>query len=341
MAPAFEYLGTDMTFGEFKRYVDRLCRPELHISGYDWRCLTSGEKDIDIKSFAKKLATNKTLTSLSLTHIKLRAASVVLLADALKKNTVLQSFAIQDIKILDEGVFAIAEALEANKTLHSLTLGGTGMGAAGVKQLCSALKVNRSLKDLDLSGNFEGLGDAGFKSLGALLGTNETALTSLHLGSSHVGPDGIAHLAEGLYTNTTLISLNLHNLVKTAFSSGKSLESFAALCAALVRNTTLCEIDMRRAYLGPYPGPEAVKLLRAVLPYNDSLRQLTIANASLSSQVRRSRKKIALDDRVPHAVATWLEKWNAPAAADPASAGPSGTKKRKRMTEAERLRAAL
>ena len=104
-------------------------------------------------------------------------------------------------------MFAIAEALELNKTLNSLSLSMTDMGAAGVKHLSTVLKINRSLKHLDLSGNFEGLTDAGVKSLGALLGSNETVLSSLDLGSSHVSPAGIAHLAEGLFTNTIHSSL--------------------------------------------------------------------------------------------------------------------------------------
>ena len=118
----------------------------------------------------------------------------------------LQSLAIQELKIQDGGVFAIAEALELNKTLNSLSLSMTDMGAAGVKHLSTVLKINRSLKHLDLSGNFEGLTDAGVKSLGALLGSNETVLSSLDLGSSHVSPAGIAHLAEGLFANTTHVS---------------------------------------------------------------------------------------------------------------------------------------
>jgi len=257
---------------------------------------------------------------------------------------VLQSLGIHELKILDEGVFALAKALEVNQTLHSLALSSTGMGAAGVKQLSSALKVNRSLTKLDISGNFEGVTDAGVKSLGALLGANETSLTFLGIGNSHVGPEGIAHLAEGLFTNTTLVSLKLCDLRKSAFSSGKSLESFAALCAALVRNSTLTSIDMSFVC----PSQEAVELLETVLPMNDSLQELEIGDAdpheayrNLMDKVRQPRKKTGLDAGVPHAVATWLEKWNAPAAAVPASAGTSGTKKRKRMTEAERLRAAL
>jgi len=245
-------------------------------------------------------------------------------------------------------VFALAEALEVNKSLRSLELSyRTGMGAAGVKQLSYSLKLNRSLTQLNLSGNFEGLTDAGVKSLGFLLGTNETSLRALDVGGSHVGPSGIVHLAEGLFTNTTLASLGLSDLRKVAFSSGKSLESFAALCAALVRNSTLTSIDMFLVR----PSQEAVELLEAVLPMNDSFRNLKIGDAApcqaylnLMDKVRRVRKKTGLDMGVLQStvadVAAWLEKWNAPATA-PAPGGPSGTKKRKRMTEAERLKAAL
>jgi len=109
---------------------------------------------------------------------------------------------------------------------------------------------------------------------------------------------------------------------------------------------------------GMTPSAEAVQFLEGVLPTNDSLQELEIyATASyhrdLTSNVRARRKKVYRLDQLdkkagmftglPHSVATWLEKWTAAAEAVPVSdiAGPSGMKKRKRMTEAERLRAAL
>lgn len=331
------------TFGGFLEVVKQQAGPELHINGNQWNG-THLSRYIDMKTFSSKLATNETLTSLTLARTNHRTAAAVQLAEALSTNTVLQSLAIQELKIQDEGVFAIAEALDVNKTLNSLSLSMADMGAAGVKRLSTMLKINRSLKHLDLGGNFEGLTDAGVKSLGALLGSNETVLSSLDLGSSHVGPAGIAHLAEGLFTNTTLTSLGLSDLRKTAFSSGKSLESFAALCAALVQNSTLTSIDMSQVMI----GQEAVQLLKAVLPMNDSLQSLSVGDAApgkayrdLMNKVRQPRQKTTVATGVPRPVATWLETWTAPPAAVTASAGQSGTKKRKRMTEAERLRAAV
>lgn len=95
-------------------------------------------------------------------------------------------------------------------------------------------------------------------------------------------------------------------------------------------------------------GQEAVQLLKTVLPMNDSLQSLSVGDAApgkayrdLMNKVRQPRQKTDVATSVPRPVATWLETWTAPPAAVTASAGQSGTKKRKRMTEAERLRAAV
>ena len=64
------------------------------------------------------------------------------------------------------------------------------------------------------------------------------------------------------------------------------------------------------------------------------------AYRSLMSKVRKPRMKVDVAaESVPPAVATWFESWKAAAAA-PISAAPAIPKKRKRMTEAERLLAA-
>lgn len=332
----------NQTFGEFLDVVRRQEGPILDVDGDFWTGVLSA-KDIDMEAFAEKLATNTTLVSLNLTKTKHTTAGAKHLAEALKVNTALNSLSICDNKILDGGVSALAEALHVNTTLKSLSLGMVGMSAAGVKDLSFALKFNRTLERLDLGGNYEGLTDAGVKSLAAVLGTNETCLKEVNLGNSNIGPSGFAHLAEGLATNSTLLSLEMSYLRKLGFASGKSLESWAALCAALVRNSTLSSIDMFLTNI----GPEAVQLLEAVLPMNDTLRSLTIGDAwpsnayrSLMSKVRKPRIKVDVAaESVPPAVATWFESWTAAAAA-PISAAPAIPKKRKRMTEAERLQAA-
>ena len=333
------------TFGEFMQIVNRQEGPVLEVDGWQWGGIKASELDMDI--FAAKLAENKTLTSLSLTKTKHTAKHAKQLAEALSTNTVLKSLALCELKILDEGVFALASALRANESLTSLKLSMTGMGTAGVKELSLALKTNRSLKNLSLSGNYEGVTDAGAKSLGELLGTNQSSLTSLDLSNSHVGPAGIIALAHGLSKNTTLATLGLSDLRKIAFSSGKSLDSFAALCAALVSNSALTSIDMFLINI----GPEAIELVEGILPMNDSLRKLTIGDAApgesarrIMAKVRQSRKKTTVDtSTVPLAIAKWLEKWAAGSSSDAAAAASAGSSgmKRKRLTEAERLRAAI
>lgn len=335
----------ERSLGEFLQAVNRLDIPVIDVDGGLNDIKAS---DIPMAAFATKLASNKTVTSLTLDKTKHTTKHAELLAEGLSKNTVLQSLKLSDLKILDDGVSALAAALRLNSSLTSLSLSMVGMSAISVKELASALAVNSSLKHLDLDGNGGGLTDAGVKSLGHLLGTNQSSLTSLNIGNSHVGPAGIVHLAEGLAMNTTLTTLDMNYLRKIAFSSGKSLDSFAALCAALVRNSTLTSINMSMIQL----GQEAMQFLDASLTMNDSLRELEIGDASpsgsersLMAKVRKPRKKT--DDMatcdMPPSIVTWLNKWAAGSSetdAPSASADSSAPlKKRKRMTEAERLRA--
>ena len=67
-----------------------------------------------------------------------------------------------------------------------------------------------------------------------------------------------------------------------AFDDGKSLDSFAALCAALVSNSTLTSIDMFLVNA----GQEAVELLEAVLPMNDSFREFKVGDACPCARYR-------------------------------------------------------
>lgn len=217
-----------MGFGTFRSLVQAWAEQDqedhvLTVNGWSW-VGTLQASDIPMDKFAKKLANNKKLKKLCLIKTKHTAKHAVLLAAALETNNVLESLELGELKILDEGVCALAAALRVNQSLTSLTLSMTGMGTTGVKELASALKTNQTLTHLSIGGHFEGLTDTGFKSLGGLLGSNQTSLTSLDVGNSHVGPSGIVALAKGLSTNTALTTLDLGGLRKIAFSSGKSLD---------------------------------------------------------------------------------------------------------------------
>jgi hypothetical protein len=337
-----------MTYGDFLKAAQQQDIPTLNIDGSYWGGVLQA-KDIDMESFATKLSTNRTLTSLTLNRTKHTTAAAKQLAEALLTNNTLTSLALRGNKIQDGGVIALAATLKVNTTLKSLEISAAGLSAAGIKELSFALQLNRSLEHLDLRGNFEGVTDAGVKSLAAVLGN--TSLTSLDLSHSNVGPAGITYLAEALATNRTLKTLLLQDLRKVAFVSGKGLDSFAALCAALVRNATLTSIDLSLVRL----EKEAVQFLEAVLPMNITLLSLTVGDASpgkgfreLMSKVKQPRQKIENFPaaELPPAIAAWLDMWTTAATAAAAagvavSASPAGPKKRKRMTEADRLRAAM
>lgn len=186
----------------------------------------------------------------------------------------------------------------------------------------------------------------------ALLGTNETALTSLNLSNSPIGHAGIVMLAERLAFNTTLTSLSLLHLRKVKFISGKGLDSFIAISAALIINETLQSLDLSLNS----DGLDAINLLDDVLDNNHTLQSLKIGDAiphpkqtALMKKAKKPRKK-SCGISCAGDIGEWLEKWDesskfhpsyrtAPhgSSSDDAPSAPVGTKKRKRNTEAERL----
>jgi len=112
-------------------------------------------------------------------------------------------------------VAALAGGLRASRNLRRLGLASCRIGPAGARLLADALRDHPSLVFLNLgwtrateavreSGNR--IGDEGCEALADLLRHNRV-LRVLDLARNDIGPAGLAHLADALSTNTTLVNL--------------------------------------------------------------------------------------------------------------------------------------
>ena len=213
-------------------------------------------------NLARELGSSFEVQTLRQTNGTIDAASVIVLAEALKSNTTLTELHVSGNGIGDAGAAGLAEALKSNTTLTVLKIYGNDIGEAGAAGLAEALKSNTTLTVLNISGN--GIGDAGAAGLAEALKSN-TTLTELDIFHNLIGEAGAAGLAEALKSNTTLTELDVsHNRIGHAGAAG--------LAEALKSNTTLTVLKID----GNDIGDAGAAGLAEVLKSNTTLTVLKI-----------------------------------------------------------------
>jgi hypothetical protein len=133
-------------------------------------------KTEDIQDLAEALKTNKTITTLDLSHNTIDDEGARALADALKTNTTISTLDLRDNDIGDQGARTLSDALKTNTTISTLDLSDNDIGDQGARALSDALKINTTISTLDLAANE--IGDEGARALADLM-KNNTQITKL------------------------------------------------------------------------------------------------------------------------------------------------------------------
>ena len=110
----------------------------------------------DILSFSSQLSTNKSLTSLNLSHGLMSDDEVIALAQSLQYNKTLEDLYLHyNSGITSACAQSLAELLLTNNTLYGLYLYNTNIDTDGVMILMESLKTNNTLKQLWLDKQHE------------------------------------------------------------------------------------------------------------------------------------------------------------------------------------------
>jgi hypothetical protein len=142
--------------------------------------------DVDVQAFAQVLATNQSLTRLSMNDNGLGPAGAQAIAAATATSRTLQSLYLGWNAIGAEGARALWAAVENIATLRSIGIGPTDMGADGAQSLAEALENNDKIKNIWLKDN--GIGNDGARRLASALDTNRTILR-VHLEDEGISTD--------------------------------------------------------------------------------------------------------------------------------------------------------
>ena len=193
-------------------------------------------KKKSIDDFITRLSQNDPiLTSLCvLTSTRaVNAASCTQLSTALRTNTILTELLLSGHTIGSEGAAAMTDALSGtngNKTLQTLCIGSQQFSDGGVQALASKLGEWNALRELDLE--LKNIGPKGAFDLGQGMFTN-TSLETLNLSRNPLTDEGIVNLLKQTYGGATFTNpqckLNELQLCETGCSV-QSLQLLSNVC---------------------------------------------------------------------------------------------------------------
>ncbi|CAF4411995.1 unnamed protein product [Rotaria socialis] len=225
----------------------------------------------ETKHLADGLKTNRTVQELHIVDNEINNLGTKYLADALENNSTLTILDLENNSIRDEGIQYLAKIFKNNTTLTTLDLGNNTIGFNGIKYLTDSLQEDTALSILNLYNNY--IGSTGARYLAKILRINKVKLTVLHLGSNHIGIEGISDLAIAIGNNTTLTSLNLER--NQLLSEGAKY-----LADALKTNTTLVTLHLGENNI----GDAGIECLAQALKINNTLTTLTLDHNRIQFQ---------------------------------------------------------
>lgn len=219
-------------------------------------------------ALAECLRYNSTLTELNLDNNSLGPKGAIAIANALQSNTTLTALNLWNNSIEDAGAIALAKVLHTNSTLAYLNLWNNSIGPDGGCALAESLYVNSTLTSLNLAGSM-------LKRTGPTIARSlrfNSGLTSLNLHSTFIGTKGMRAMAKSLLTNTTLVCLDLTHC---NLAHGGKEESFP-LANALYFNSTLNSLNLSCNLLPAAAFP----IIEGALATNHTLAHLDLSSTS-------------------------------------------------------------
>jgi Leucine Rich repeat len=272
---------------------------------HDKTSLGLSSKGIDSEQateIAHELATNSTLTWLSLDENNVGADGASAIANALTKNRTLMSIGLCKNSIGDAGAVAIAMALLQNKSLKKLFLYDNSIGRAGATAFAETLRTNSCLKFLCLGENR--IGENGTEALAGALAANQS-LAELSLANCRIGNVGATALAQALKSNTTLTTLyfggntfDMSGLTAIAYDltenkglttlhldvSSISDDGAATVAEMLRKNSSLKHLFLSRNNVG---DAGAMSILNSLAECNTTLTSVDLThNTNISNSSR-------------------------------------------------------
>lgn len=122
--------------------------------------------------------------------------------------------------------------------INILTLDYNNFGNEGLSQLMENLKECKTLNYLSLA--YCGIDENGVKNFTDYLSSQDIALEKLVLQGNPLKNAGMAQLINIIYDNTSLIEINLNNIL-----FGNNPEVMQNLVSLLKQNTTLCSYSLK------------------------------------------------------------------------------------------------
>ena len=175
--------------------------------------------DDGVKSIAKALEHNTSITKIKLANNRITAKGVEFLRDPLKENKTIEKLELNNNSIGDDAVQYLREALDANNSLEFINLNSNGITDDGVKFLCHALKKNKKITRLGLSGNE--ITDKGAGYISKVLKGKKNKLQSLELNNNRITIKGADILAQAMEKKERFLEKIATNLDKEKMSNSR------------------------------------------------------------------------------------------------------------------------
>jgi Ran GTPase-activating protein (RanGAP) involved in mRNA processing and transport len=189
--------------------------------------------------------------------------------------------------------FALASAIEENKVLKVLRLRCISFGGStATKAILDVVAASTTLQELYLEGNELNANDG--PQLGILARRNKS-LRVLHIENNPIRDKGVAALAVGLQSNTTLTELSLHN-VGLSYAVGYELTD-------LMVNTT--KLRLLHIIDNPNIPPQALCKFFKQLERNDSLAFFVMKGNPIDAKAAQSIADVMTRNRALKRMVLW------------------------------------
>lgn len=158
------------------------------------------------KPIVEAIGTNHSITKIQFSNqVSLEDTSTI--AKAIASNPSLTSISIQKNTISDKGAKLLGDAIARHPSMAKITFKGNKIGLKGIKQIAEGLALTSKVTRINFSNN--GIKNGG-RPLFEVIGTN-TSITHVNLKGNAIYSTGAGFIAKAISINPALISLNLED----------------------------------------------------------------------------------------------------------------------------------